>query len=347
MPNHECLLCNFSTAKKSTYENHIKSKKHLETISSQPVQELSVSQVVELNLKEENKQLKEEIERLNKEIERLKSNELLLEQKGLLRIQTKMKVSNAKNISEWFNEKLNNNDLPILKMLNSGSHGNGLICIDDLAELHTKLTVNPETIYDEIFFELFKDPLTSPIICSDLTRKICYVKHNDEWVKYNLEEFNTLDHKCSSGRTRINDFEVTCKSCMLCVEIIKPEYKNMDWQDRKEMEQSITRHQYYNKQYSTTENSFRPSSIDFKFCCIHGLIREISDYVIFAIKHTLQLIQCKKLKVELSNNKDIYDEIVTEIAIAWSSLPITNKNQNERKMFANIYTNLCQLTHRD
>ena len=347
MPSFECNLCNFLTTKKSTYENHLKSKKHIELISSQPVQELSVSQVEELSLKEENMKLKEENEILRKEVERLRASELLLEQKGLLRIQTKMKMSKAMNISDWFNEKLYNNDLPILKTIDAGCHGDELICIDDLMSLHTKLNINPESIYDEIFFELFKDPATSPLICSDLARKICYVKHNHEWVKFNLEQFNTIDHKCTSGRKKQNDFTVTCKSCMCCVETIKPEHKNMDWQDKLSMEASIDRYKYYNKVYSITDDSFRPNLIKFEFCCIYGLIREISDYIIFAIKHTLQLIKCKKLKIELSKDKDIEEEMLAELAMGWSSLPITNTRPCERKMFANIYTNLCQLTHRE
>ena len=346
MPNFECLLCNFSTTKKSTYENHLKGKKHIEIVSSQPVQELSVSQVEELDLKEEIKKLKEEIERVNKDNERLKSQELLLEQKGLLRVQTKMKVSNAKNISEWFNEKLNNNDLPILKMIDTGNHGDDLIYIDDLLELHTKLTVNPETIYDDIFFELFKDPLTSPIICSDLTRKICYVRHNDEWVRFNLEQFNTLDHKCNSGRKKACDFEVTCKRCMTCVETIKPEYKNMGGIERLAID-NFDKHKYYNKEYVVTDLTYRPCTINFEFCCIHGLIREISDYIITAVRNTLQLIKCKRITVELSKNQDSYDEMMAEIAIGWSSLPISNKHNEDRKAFSNIYTSLCQLTHRE
>jgi hypothetical protein len=209
-PRYYCEICDYKTSKKSNYETHIKTIKHLQgghsTIFNQNKPFLSQSK--NYTCENCNKSYKERtglwrhkkncVELNNSQliIELLKQNtefkELIIEQNKQL-----IELSKEKNITNTcYNNNITNNNFNLQVFLNEKCKNALNICefVEQLQVTIEDLEETGRLGYAEGISRIFMNGLKQmdiyerPIHCSDIKREVLYIKDEDKWVKDDMEK---------------------------------------------------------------------------------------------------------------------------------------------------------------
>lgn len=308
----ECCACAFTCKTKSNYTRHLETPAHCKKTGKISTASM-VTQDVEI-------------------IEDSDDNHS--SQAGASDIRTVLKNSEAIDLNDYINQMLQTDQLSMFKFIETKHHGR-LITLTNVDSIHTLVT-NGLGYHAKVFYELFNNPLTNPIICNNPQDKECRFKFGETWKTQTLSSYLHKDHICESCKTINQDFVPTCQKCMECTRTLRPQYENIGGYEIDALiSDGISP---YERSYKVTAKTFKENIIHFHSCCLRGMVSNFSQLALYAFWNTLKLYKCGEIKL----SKDTIEN-ETLIMILLNNLPSDIMEPKEKQLFKSIYTILCEI----